>query len=64
MTTALMVRALYGEPKPGSARGQALWLCRNLRATRSWLTPYSYGWLRYTADLKHAQRQILALRKA
>lgn len=62
MSTSLMIRALYGEPKPETARGQALWLCRKERATRAWLRPGSYGWWRYTSYLKAAQRDLLALR--
>ena len=62
MSTVLLHRALYGEPKPITPRGQALWHCRALRATRAWLTPGSYGWCRYTDHLKAAQRRLQEMR--
>lgn len=60
----LRVRALYGDPyMPKSIVGYWLLVCRQLRATRAWITPYCYAWLRYTDDLKQAQRKLLEYRR-
>ncbi|MEE7460616.1 hypothetical protein MFUR16E_04370 [Methylobacterium fujisawaense] len=62
--TAILLRALAGEPRPATARGQALWRCRQIRAHREWIRRGCYAWWIWTGDLKAAQRQLLALRIA
>lgn len=60
----LRTRALFGDiPAPHSDRGRALWVCRHLRALRSWITPGAYAWWRLTDDLKQAQRGLLRFRQ-
>jgi hypothetical protein len=60
--TELLMRGLFGEPLPTTARGKALWVCRRERATRAWIKPGCYAWWRFTDYLKAAQKDLLALR--
>jgi hypothetical protein len=64
MAHELEKRALLGDDfKGGTPRRDALRLCRQLRATRSWITVGCYAWWRYSDYLHAAQGKLLELRK-
>lgn len=62
-TLGMRKRALFGERIPATARGKALWQCRNTRALRAWITPGAYAWWIFTDQLKAQQRNLLELRR-
>lgn len=60
---SLEMRALFGDDfEVRSEIGHWLFMCRYLRALRSWIKPGAYAWWRLTDDLKAAQRKLAEFR--
>jgi hypothetical protein len=63
MSNSLFARALTGDDyMPKSVVGHHLLICRYFRAMRACCREGCYAWLRLTADLKAAQRNLLEYR--
>ena len=60
---ALLMRSLFGEPKPAGERAILLWKCRQIRADQAWMRRGCYAWWRYVGYLRAEQQRLLEIRK-
>ena len=58
------VLALFPPAPRTTPRGAALDRVLRLRCMRAWITPGAYAWWVYSGDIKRAQQDLVALRRA